>query len=324
MCCEADAEVDFCKWTEELWRIYFSLDENSLEQVLEYVDEDCSVIGTEAHEFYGSLREFLADFAEEMRERGDVAFQWRDFWCEQKRLSPDICLVYGKIRIFWESPEHGMTIDVDSRFSVVYCLRDGIWKIVHMHQSIPYKDQIEGGYDSKPLSEQVWEVQRRVKEMARLAEMDGLTGLFNFRALKQIWDTKEKENLWFFLLDVDDFKEVNDTCGHIAGNQVLKNTAEILRVSVRSKDVVCRMGGDEFILLCSDLSGEREVCGLAERLLRNMSGGRKAQEGGCRPTVSIGITRIREGEELEAAMERADQALYRVKKEGKNDYSILL
>ena len=125
-------------------------------------------------------------------------------------------------------------------------------------------------------------------------------------------------------MDVDDFKEVNDTCGHIAGNQVLKNTAEILRVSVRSKDVVCRMGGDEFILLCSDLSGEREVCGLAERLLRNMSGGRKAQEGGCRPTVSIGITRIREGEELEAAMERADQALYRVKKEGKNDYSILL
>ena len=41
-----------------------------------------------------------------------------------------------------------MTIDVDSRFSVVYCLRDGKWKIVHMHQSIPYKDQIEGGYDS--------------------------------------------------------------------------------------------------------------------------------------------------------------------------------
>ena len=127
MCCEADAEVDFCKWTEELWRIYLSLDENSLEQVLEYVDEDCSVIGTEAHEFYGSLREFLADFAEEMRERGDVAFQWRNFWCEQKRLSPDICLVYGKIRIFCESTEHGMTIDVDSRFYVGYFLRDGKW-----------------------------------------------------------------------------------------------------------------------------------------------------------------------------------------------------
>ena len=58
MCCEADAEVDFCKWTEELWRIYLSLDENSLEQVLEYVDEDCSVIGTEAHEFTGVCGNF--------------------------------------------------------------------------------------------------------------------------------------------------------------------------------------------------------------------------------------------------------------------------
>ena len=166
---------------------------------------------------------------------------------------------------------------------------------------------------------------------AETSERDGASGgdgradrSFQFPGAKADLGYQRKENLWFFLLDVDDFKEVNDTCGHIAGNQVLKNTAEILRVSVRSKDVVCRMGGDEFILLCSDLSGEREVCDWRKGLLRNMSGGRKAQEGGCRPTVSIGITRIREGEELEAAMERADQALYRVKKEGKNDYSILL
>ena len=118
MCCEADAEVDFCKWTEELWRIYLSLDEKQSGTGIEYVDEDCSVIRQpKPMNFYGSLRGISGGFLpRRCGERGDVAFQWRNFWCEQKRLSPDICLVYGKIRIFWESPEHGMTIDVGQPF----------------------------------------------------------------------------------------------------------------------------------------------------------------------------------------------------------------
>ena len=70
-----------------------------------------------------------------------------------------------------------MTIDVDSRFSVVYCLRDGKWKIEHMHQSIPYKRPDRGGIRLETALGTGVEVQRRVKEMARLAEMDGLTGL---------------------------------------------------------------------------------------------------------------------------------------------------
>ena len=319
---EADAEVDFCKWTEELWRLYFSMDDKSLRKIMEYVDEDCWVIGTGAHEFYGSLREFLADYSADVREHRDVVFRWRNFRCEQKRLSPETCLVYGKIHIFWEGPDHVVTIDMDSRFSVVFCRKDGRWKIVHVHQSIPYRDQMEGEYYPKILSEQVKEAQRRAEEMARLAEMDELTGLINLRTFRQLWNVKEKECPWFFLVDIDNFKEVNDTCGHIAGNRVLKNMADILRASVRAQDVACRMGGDEFILLCSDLSGEREVRGLAERLLRNMSEGQGGVE--CWPTISIGITRIREGEEMEKALERADRALYQGKKEGKNTYNILL
>ena len=118
MCCEADAEVDFCKWTEELWRRYVVLVGNRRQEGWGDVDEEWYVIGIEAHGCYGSLGECQVDVDEERRERGDVSFQWRNCWCEQKRRSPDICLVYGKIRMFWESPEHGMTIDVDSRFSV--------------------------------------------------------------------------------------------------------------------------------------------------------------------------------------------------------------
>ena len=105
------------------------------------------------------------------------------------------------------------------------------------------------------------------------------------------------------------------TFGHMAGNEVLKKVSAVLERTVGGRDLVCRIGGDEFVLL---LSGVEQVEELARRLLW------RAQQVGrgeaCWTSLSMGGTPVRAGEALEDAIRRADAALYRQKRIGKNGY----
>ena len=102
---------------------------------------------------------------------------------------------------------------------------------------------------------------------------------------------------------------------------MLKKIVDILHASVRNHDVVCRMGGDEFLLLCGDLNGQDSAEGLARRILRMIHEGALEDMGDLWPTISMGITEVREGDSMELALERADKALYRVKRTKKGSYS---
>lgn len=310
--------MDLCKLTETLWKKYLSPDPADQIGILEYLDPNCVIIGTGAHEFYTDLAGFTQAIQNEMEERKNVSFQCRNFQCEEHRLSPDTSLVYGTLHIWWESEDGQICINMDSRFSIVFRKSEESWKCVHIHQSLPNQDQLPGEYYPKKLSEQLKEAREKVCEMTILAQNDSLTGLMNFHTFESRWKSWNRDHSWLFLLDLDDFKNINDCFGHVTGNHVLRKVARILAGSVRSHDIACRMGGDEFMLLCGGLKDEESARHVAERILKSMESGQNDLE--CWPGISIGGTPITAGEPLEAAMSRADKALYFIKKAEKNGY----
>ncbi|WP_295584293.1 diguanylate cyclase domain-containing protein [uncultured Oscillibacter sp.] len=303
---------DLCKLTRELWNIYFTGEEETgLRAMEELLDPSCVIIGTGRHEFYRKRSDFAAALCQEVAERQNIQFQFRDFWCDQSEISPDVSLVYGGLCIWWESEDRKVKIDMDSRFSIVYRRTGDRWRAVHIHQSIPNLDQMDGEYYPKTLSEQVKESREKIEELTVLAERDSLTGLINLRTFRRYYQRWDRDNAWLFIVDVDRFKQINDVHGHVAGNHVLEKIAGVLESTVRSSDLVCRMGGDEFLILCSGFDTEGKAGEFMHRL------GRRVEEAGTgEPAwtgISVGMAHVGTGESLESALARADSALYREK-----------
>jgi diguanylate cyclase (GGDEF)-like protein len=155
--------------------------------------------------------------------------------------------------------------------------------------------------------------------LADLAVRDGLTGLFNRRYFNELITMEVNRlkrspmALSLLMLDIDNFKKYNDTQGHQAGDALLKDAAKVFNNSVRPLDVVCRYGGEEFIIILSQTDKIAAKI-VAERL--------RVQFGLYLPTtVSIGIASIPEdAQEVGALIEKADNALYQAKKAGKNKW----
>lgn len=121
-----------------------------------------------------------------------------------------------------------------------------------------------------------------------------------------------------FVIDLDHFKAINDTWGHLVGDEVLRTTARILMAQVRHKDLVCRFGGEEFIVLASDID-RREAFAMAERIRRRVSDTPILVSGErISVTVSIGVTDHMSGDEIQEAIRVADAALYSAKRGGRN------
>jgi two-component system cell cycle response regulator len=153
-----------------------------------------------------------------------------------------------------------------------------------------------------------------------LADLDGLTGLHNRRYFHEMLAREVARAqrygraLALVVFDLDDFKSINDRLGHLAGDAVLAETAERARTVMRSADIACRVGGDEFAVLLPEASG-REAELLYERLQRAVSSRPVAEAGDV--SVSAGIAELQVDEEPTTLFERADEALYRAKRHGK-------
>ena len=160
----------------------------------------------------------------------------------------------------------------------------------------------------------------RYREARRLADTDALTGLRNRRFFHE---TLQREctrahrygrSLALLVLDVDDFKAINERVGHLAGDTVLAETAARLRGALRASDVACRVGGDEFAILLPE-AGTRQAAQLYERVATAVS---SAPIGDIeRLTLSGGVAQLAESEDAAGFFERADEALYRAKQRGK-------
>jgi len=158
-------------------------------------------------------------------------------------------------------------------------------------------------------------------DVLKKASTDSLTGLYNhsyfYNYLEQKISTSNEYNEFsIILLDLDNFKGVNDTFGHSFGDTILKKVAEIIKVSIRNTDVACRYGGDEFAIILPNMS-KRAAKGVAERLLDKF---RKTNfEKGITLTASIGVATFPEdGKNMVELFEKADYFLYVSKSLGKN------
>jgi len=162
-----------------------------------------------------------------------------------------------------------------------------------------------------------------------LALHDPLTGLPNRRLLMDRLSLaiaharRNKGNMAVMYLDLDGFKQINDTLGHDAGDTLLRLVAARLVGTVRQVDTVARVGGDEFVIALSELSHGKDVVELVSKVIEAVSQPYSIQGHGMNLTVSVGVSVYpTHGENVEALMKNADMALYEAKRSGKNDYRI--
>jgi diguanylate cyclase (GGDEF)-like protein len=173
------------------------------------------------------------------------------------------------------------------------------------------------------------ERKRSEVQLARLALHDPLTGLPNralfLDRLSVALDRSRRTSasVAVLFLDVDNFKQVNDSLGHAAGDRLLVGLAERLRAMLRPMDTVARFGGDEFTFLFEDLASEREVVLIAERISRTARMPIALEQGETTVTVSIGIAMVTDpGIPAETLIREADVAMYRAKELGRSRYEL--
>jgi len=164
------------------------------------------------------------------------------------------------------------------------------------------------------------------KRVEKLSITDKLTQVYNRVKLEEIFTIEiakfRRYNTSFsmILMDIDHFKEVNDTHGHNVGDMVLKEMSNVLKSSVRIEDIVGRWGGEEFIILTSNYS-EEGVMTLAEKIRKNVESHDFAVVGA--KTVSLGVSMLNHSDTQETLIERADKSLYYAKKNGRNQVGFL-
>ena len=163
----------------------------------------------------------------------------------------------------------------------------------------------------------------QVVTLERNSNLDGLTKVYNRRALstylKEVC-SKEKlpHDLHALILDIDDFKKINDTHGHLAGDKVLIFIANILRKTLRDGDRVFRYGGEEFVIILNRLDN-MQCKNITNRIIGLIRNNKLVYKGvGMSVTMSIGATKFIQGDTPDTLISRADKALYKAKENGKD------
>ncbi len=162
-----------------------------------------------------------------------------------------------------------------------------------------------------------------LKEVSRAAELDTLTELPNRSVLLDRLVTgiahakRDGTRVALLFLDLDNFKNINDTRGHAAGDEALKVTAACLRASVREVDTVSRHGGDEFLILLSDIAHVSDAVLVADKLIAALDASTVAGEPALHLAASVGISVYPDhGDDAHGLIGRADAAMYDAKRHG--------
>jgi len=188
------------------------------------------------------------------------------------------------------------------------------------------KARIHNMLEVRLLYKQLEEYSRALES---LAMHDALTGLPNRRLLMDRLSSsiaharRNKSTMAVMYLDLDGFKEINDTLGHDAGDLLLKMVADRLTAAVRQEDTVARMGGDEFVIGLWELNHAEGVAKLVTKVIQGVSQPYRIQDREVRVTASVGVGIYPlHGDAVETLMKSADLALFEAKRTGKNVYRI--
>lgn len=164
------------------------------------------------------------------------------------------------------------------------------------------------------------------QQLLNISQHDALTKLYNRTAAESvILDHIQKDNSTssgtLLLIDIDHFKQINDDHGHIVGDHALKYLSNVMRDVFRSDDILCRWGGDEFLVFMRNIDNTAAIQSRVERLLHKMKN-YKTNGLEMRITLSIGIVIGHEKSTLDGLFKQADEVLYQVKSNGRNGYII--
>ncbi len=217
-----------------------------------------------------------------------------------------------------------------SETPIIFLTGESDHETEHLGLKLGAADYIRKPFNRDILISRIRNIVNNRKKIVSLTEdatRDGLTGLLN----KAGGEARIREALVsvsgaLLTLDIDSFKLVNDLFGHEKGDQILKAFAELVRGSTREGDILCRMGGDEFLLFCCGLYGEKAVATLSRRLNQELEMRAKEVLGadhGIPLGISAGAVMAPDfGTDFDVLFHLADVAMYRAKRNGKHGYTI--
>ncbi|MHB1187170.1 putative bifunctional diguanylate cyclase/phosphodiesterase [Thiobacillus sp.] len=206
--------------------------------------------------------------------------------------------------------------------------KDGSWKWVQARGMVVARDAAKLPLRVIGTYLDISERKQAEETIQRQANFDPLTQLPNRRLfldrLEQeiIKSRRADESLALFLVDLDQFKEVNDTLGHDVGDTLLQEAAQRIRGCMRDVDTVARLGGDEFTVILTELSGRSHVEDIAQKIIGKLAEPFHLGNEVAYISASIGITLYpTDASDIDTLMKNADQAMYAAKKQGRNRFS---
>ena len=245
--------------------------------------------------------------------------------------------LYREIRASWEA--EGVMVSTRSVIAIPFSLRDmpaGVFFLRTTAEAAPLNEQ-DARFAGEVIQaavaalEKAYDLENAVlgqEHMRHLAETDPLTETFNRRALleklAQEMDRAQRYDtiLACLMIDIDNFKKVNDTHGHLIGDRILRQMANLLRREQRAVDIVARYGGEEFVILLPEtgITGARIF---AERILRRVAGHDFGEPGSpVKITTSIGVATFPDERigDCDSMLRLADENLYKAKNDGRNRF----
>ena len=162
------SNTDFKELTRHILRSYLDADSQENMDILKLLDDSLSVIGTGKQEFYRNLQEFSQSFTFEAEERKKIHFEWQDFCIEQQDIDETHVMVYGSVVILGKFINGDTVISMDTRFTILYGLIDGEWKVLHIHHSVPNKDQLSNEEFPRTLGHQIEESQNVIRSLSNI------------------------------------------------------------------------------------------------------------------------------------------------------------
>ena len=164
--CGVEVMQDFKLLTRQLLETYLGSDTLSDVAIQDFLDSNASIIGTGKQEFFKSMDHFLSTFKFDVEKRKNIHFEFKDLEIEENIVDDQCVFVYGSVQIYGLYDKEVTIIHLDSRFTIVYGFRDGKWKVLHIHHSIPDKEQLEDEEFPITLSKQVQQARHEVDALS--------------------------------------------------------------------------------------------------------------------------------------------------------------
>ena len=157
---------DFKLLTRQLLETYLGSDTLSDVAMQDFLDANASIIGTGKQEFFKSMDHFLSTFKFDVEKRKDIHFEFKDFDADEHIVDDKCVFVYGSVQIYGVFENEITIMQLDSRFTIIYGVRDGKWKVLHIHHSIPDKEQLEDEEFPITLGKQVQQARHEVEALS--------------------------------------------------------------------------------------------------------------------------------------------------------------